>query len=424
MDSKKKKLIIILSVVGVIVLAAVIAIAVIFTREPEAPPAAGDSVVYQTKSESFWGTFGSGYMTFEYIEEPAEPTEGALYGQVFKVWALNGGKWEDWLSGTWEMNADKTELTLTATWDESDGNATKLRDAESGVAKTYTAEDGKFYIGVNYPDETTGKVTFTLDPVADKVGDGEAIAPPCTEHVDADNDGKCDNCGETMPAEPPTVTVASTLTAATAGGQSAKIELMSDNTWVLSVSYYEGGGYTATASGTYALDAAYNMVLTVTEDAADALAEDSYTLACDYATQTYSGTVECTVPVAGTLTFNFAQEVSEPEEPEATVASTLTATSAGGQSAKIELMSDNTWVLAISYYTGGAYTPTASGTYALDAAYNMVLIVTGDVADALAEDSYTLTVNYETHLYSGTIVCTIPGVGELSFAFTQQPTQA
>lgn len=311
MDSKKKKLIIILSVVGVIVLAAVIAIAVIFTREPEAPPAAGESVVYQTKSESFWGTFGSGYMTFEYIEEPAEPVEGALYGQVFKVWALNGGKWEDWLSGTWEMNADKTELTLTATWDESDGNATKLRDAESGVAKTYTAEDGKFYIGVNYPDETTGKVTFTLDPVADKVGDDETVTPPCTEHVDADNDGKCDNCGETMPAEPPTVTVASTLTATTAGGQSAKIELMSDNTWVLSVSYYEGGGYTATASGTYALDAAYNMVLTVTEDVANALAEDSYTLTVDYATYMYSGTIVCTIPGVGELSFTFAQQPTQ-----------------------------------------------------------------------------------------------------------------
>lgn len=87
-------------------------------------------------------------------------------------------------------------------------------------------------------------------------------------------------------------------------------------------------------------------------------------------------------------------------------------------------MSDNTWVLAISYYTGGVYTPTASGTYALDAAYNMVLTVTGDAADVLAEDSYTLTVDYETRLYSDTIVCTIPGMGELSFAFTQQPTQA
>lgn len=87
-------------------------------------------------------------------------------------------------------------------------------------------------------------------------------------------------------------------------------------------------------------------------------------------------------------------------------------------------MSDNTWVLAISYYTGGAYTPTASGTYALDAAYNMVLTVTEDVANALAEDSYTLTVDYATYMYSGTIGCTIPGVSELSFAFTQQPTQA
>lgn len=169
MDSKKKKLIIILSVVGVIVLAAVIAIAVIFTREPEAPPAAQEGIIYQTGSEAFWVGFGSGYMTFENIPEPAEPVEGALYGQVFKVWASNEDEWQTWLTGTWEMNADKTELTLTATWDESDGNATKLRGAENGVAKTYAAENGKFSIGVNYPGGNTGVVTFTLDPVADKV---------------------------------------------------------------------------------------------------------------------------------------------------------------------------------------------------------------------------------------------------------------
>ena len=279
MDSKKKKLIIILSVVGVIVLAAVIAIAVIFTREPEAPPVAKEGVIYQTEPETFWVGFGSGYMTFENIpepaddgiastltaanddgksakielmsdntwvlsisyyeggdytatasgtyalnemynmvltvtedvadalaedsytltvnyethlysgtivcniaaaggemtfnfaQEPAEPTGSELYGMVFKVLTLNEGEWQAWLTGTWEMNADKTELTLTATWDESDGNATKLRDAESGVAKTYTAEDGKFYIGVNFPGGTTGEVTFTLDPAADQANE-------------------------------------------------------------------------------------------------------------------------------------------------------------------------------------------------------------------------------------------------------------
>lgn len=307
MDSKKKKLVIILSVVGVIVLAAVIAIAVIFTREPEAPPAAGESVVYQTKSESFWETFGSGYMTFEIVEEPADPVEGELYGQVFRVWALNDGKWEDWLIGKWEMNEDKTRLTLTATWEAGD-NSTSLTDAESGVAKVYTAQDGKFGIGVSYPGGNTGKVTFTLDPVADKVGEGETVTPPCTGHVDENGDGVCDKCGENMPAETPAATVALTLTASTAAGQSAKIELLSDNTWKLSICYYTGGEYVETAGGTYALDAAYYMVLTVTSDPADVLAEDTYTLECDYGSMTYFGTIVCNVPGAGEMTFEFAQQ--------------------------------------------------------------------------------------------------------------------
>lgn len=306
MDSKKKKLIIILSVVGVIVLAAVIAIAVIFTREPEAPPAAGDSVVYQTKSESFWQTFGSGYMTFEYIEEPAEPVEGALYGQVFKVWALNGGKWEDWLSGTWEMNADKTELTLTATWDESDGNATKLRDAESGVAKTYTAEDGKFYIGVVYPG-TDGEVTFTLDPAADKVGEV------------TDDDGDEGNEEETpvAPEPEPEPTPAEPMLTMTATGSSgyvtanAKLELFAESqmngTWKLSIDF--GTGYVEQASGTYALNmTTYDLDLTVTTGAQYINNAQLITVATNGGTN-YTCTVVSTA--AGEITLNFTGALAQ-----------------------------------------------------------------------------------------------------------------
>ncbi len=329
MDSKKKKLIIILSVVGVIVLAAVIAIAVIFTREPEAPPAAKEGVIYQTEPETFWANTGSGYMTFENIPEPAEPVEGELYGQVFKVWALNDGEWQDWLSGTWEMNADKTELTLTATWDESDGNATKLRDAESGVAKIYTAEDGKFYIGVNYPGGAFGEVTFTLDPVADQVGevtdnDGNGnvdedkdnnddqgeVTPPCTEHVDSNNDGKCDNCGETMPivSTEPIVTLTATDATTTA---TAEIELFMDGTFNFNVylaPYMDGKVF----GGTWASTETGNFVapVTLTPDATGAAVIGNnitvtLTPNSDYSVITYTCHVDYIVPDAISMAFDF-----------------------------------------------------------------------------------------------------------------------
>ncbi len=100
--------------------------------------------------------------------------------------------------------------------------------------------------------------------------------------------------------------------------------------------------------------------------------------------------------------------------------STLNATSAAGQKAKIELMKDNTWSLAIKYWDGGEYTPTASGTWVLSTSdYNITLTVTKDDADVLAEESYTLTVDYTTHDYSATILLKLPSpVGDTTFAFS------
>ncbi len=413
---KKKALIITLSIVGVLVIAIAITCIVLFTRDPETPPEGGENTVYQTQPESFWQSFGSGYMSFDIIEEPAEPVEGELYGNVFKVYAYNKGNWEAWLLGTWEMSADETTLTLTAEWDEDDSNAMKLTDAVSGEPKVYTASDGKFSIGVSYPGGPTGQVTFTLDPVADKVGEGETSKPPCTEHVDADGDGKCDNCGADMPDEP-SATVAATLSAETDDGQSAKIELLSDNTWILSISYYQGGEFVPTANGTYTLDAAYNMVLTVTEDTAEVLAEDSYTLVCDYATQTYSGTIVCNVTGVGELTFAFTQETSEEPETPAEIQLTLVApANAAGQSAQIDFYTDNSWTLSVSYYTGMTPIETAGGTWALDSAFNMVLTVTEDTANVLPEEAYTFECDYTTQTYSGTISCNL-AVGEVTFAF-------
>ena len=167
----------------------------------------------------------------------------------------------------------------------------------------------------------------------------------------------------------------------------------------------------------------YNITLTVTGDAANVLAEDTYTLNVDYSTQKYSGTIDCALPVVGNVSFDFTQTDLTP--PAAEVQSTLNATSAGGQKAKIELLKDNTWNLSIKYWDGGDYTPTASGTWAMPTTdYNITLTVIKDDADVLAEDSYLLTVDYTTHAYSGTIICTVPQLGEISFAFSSATAEA
>lgn len=403
MDSKKKKLIIILSVVGVIVLAAVIAIAVIFTREQEKPVSEGS--IYITEAVDN-GMAGDSYISFDYVPEPAEPAEGERYGYVFHLWCsyIGSDGYQDWLTGYWELDGDT--LTLTAFWE--DGDTTYLDGAESGVAKVYNAEDGKFYIAVEIGGQ--GVKTITLDPAADKVGEV------------TDDEGDEGNEDET-PVAPDKVTSLTATDAATT--MQAAIDLYDDQTFAFMLSGEKAFG------GTWAFIDTENMmagiILTVDETGAPVIGDTvTVTIAPktpgDYTVFTYSCHVDYIVPNTITMSFDFTGEYAVSTQP--TVASTLTATTTAGQSAKIELMSDNTWVLAISYYTGGAYTPTASGTYALDAAYNMVLTVTEDVANALAEDSYTLTVDYATYMYSGTIVCTIPDVGELSFAFTQQPTQA
>ena len=367
---------------------------------PDAP-GAQEGTIYQTGVETFWVGVGKAYMTFEYAEEPETPEEGAIYGYVFNVNVDAGDGYSSWLTGSWELSEDESALTLTATWEEGD-NSTYLADATSGQAKTYTAADGEFTIGVNLP--SAGTVNFTLNPETDKVGEEqtpeEPEEPECTEHVDANNDGKCDNCGEDMPAETPEV--AMTLTASTAAGQSAKIELMSDNTWALSISYYSGGAYTPTASGTYALDAAYNMVLTVTEDTAEVLPEESYTFACDYAMQTYSGTIEVkNVPVVGDLTLNFTtgeatdpepEPEPEPEPGEALYTSNVASIYSGQGSAYLALEEGGVFNVYVTF--GGSTSSWLSGTWTME---NDVLTVTpsegGAVKCPLTDKAYTVALS-------------------------------
>ena len=52
--------------------------------KPEEPQVT-EGAIYVTEAKSFWAGVGSGYLSFEYREEPAEPVEGERYGYVFHV---------------------------------------------------------------------------------------------------------------------------------------------------------------------------------------------------------------------------------------------------------------------------------------------------------------------------------------------------
>lgn len=416
MKKKTKVLIIVLAIVAVIAIAVGIASGILL-KKPEKPK---DGSIYQTSSKSFWSGTGSAYLSFDYLEEPENKSadDTKLYGYVFYVMVSYPGSdgYESWLTGTWELaetNGTYGDLTLTATWEEG---KTSLVDAVSGEPKTYSNVDGKYTITVHI--DSADDFDFTLDPVNDKVGSTPTPSTPCTEHIDENGDGKCDICGEDMP-EQDEVTVMATLSAEVSTIKS-KIELKSNNTWTLSMCYY-GDAYTIFADGRWSMNMqTYGITLVVENDAADMLAQDSYDLDINYETQKYSATIAITMPsevpnIGGqALDFAFAQETEQ--TPEKEVQKTLNADN-GAQKAKIELYTDNSWEVSICFY-GDAYSPMASGAWTLDTStYNIILTVTVDEADVLAEETYTLSVDYSTFEYSVSMTLTVPQVGALSFDF-------
>lgn len=106
---------------------------------------------------------------------------------------------------------------------------------------------------------------------------------------------------------------------------------------------------------------------------------------------------------------------------------TLMGTSSG-KTGKLEIFSDETWRLALSYYEGGAFNPLASGSWKLrqvDSA--LLLTVTDDPAQALDKKEYEAAADTSAppaiH-YSLTMVCTIPQVGTIELKLTTKPLAA
>ncbi len=321
MTKNKKTLIIVLSVAAVLLVAVAVVLIVLFTRKPEQPETK-EGALYQTEAQIIWsGVAGVSYISFEYVEEPETPEEGALYGNVFNVMAdgsTDPSKCTPWLTGTWELeeNADGTfgTLTLTATWDESNADATKLTGATSGSPVSYELENGEYNIGVSF--SSGAELTFTLDPVADAVGEGETPTPD--EPDEPDEPDKPDEPDD--PDVPVDKNVQLTLMSeANAAGQIGRILMYDDGSWEFSVCFY-GDVYSPMASGTWSLRADYSGIdLTVTEDAANVLGGNGLVVALDAsdpADIAYSVTVSCNIPQVGELTFEMGNVDNEEPSPE------------------------------------------------------------------------------------------------------------
>lgn len=150
----KKK---ILAICLIVSLAAIV-FAFTACTDDEKTPEINEGTIYQSDIVRFWFGVGKAYMTLENLPKPAEPVEGELYGYVFKVYVDAGDGYSSWLSGTWDIDGDT--LSLTAEWDATAENPTTLEGTESGVAKTYTAENGEFTVKVNLP--SAGAQKFVL----------------------------------------------------------------------------------------------------------------------------------------------------------------------------------------------------------------------------------------------------------------------
>lgn len=193
---------------------------------------------------------------------------------------------DSWFRGTYSFNSDKTELTLTVPYN-ADGPHFEAAESSQTDTVVLTATGGKFTIVVKDSSAASINGTFTL-----------TINNSSTE--------------EPTPEEPePQPNLQLELTASDSvelGGTpypcNAKLDLYDDNTFKMLVD--AGAGETEAAIGTWKMDAAYNIVLTVENQAIENSIQSSITLNIDYNTYQYSGTVQFAASAYTVYTLNFS----------------------------------------------------------------------------------------------------------------------
>lgn len=312
-------------ILTICIIASLVIAALSFAACNDDPPAAKEGTMYQSEIESFWFGVGKAYITLDYIPEPSEPVEGEKYGYLFNVNVDAGDGYTSWLNGTWSINSKGNELTLTATWDANAENPTTLADAESGVAKSYTAKDGVFEIKVNIP--SAGTITFEVSKVSESdevIGDKEDTTPSGDDQTPSgdsdeeqtpsgdtttsgdisDDDDTSGDVTEKTPIVTMTATDANTF-------MTAEIKLYEDNTFAFLLSGSEIFG------GTWAYSQASNPMspVTLTFDATGSpvvgqTATVTNTPSQDYTSFTYTCSIDYVVPDTITMHFDFVGTLS------------------------------------------------------------------------------------------------------------------
>ena len=283
-----------------VIVAAAVGVGLYFGIGPGAKNASTDSIaveegeIYRTQVETFWAGIGKAYISFQHIEEPENKAadDTTLYGDVFYVMVSSGEEFEPWLSGNYNLDEGNATLTLNATWDDSDENVTKLTDAQSGVDKVYTAENGEYKISVDLPGSAT--VVFTFNPQTDKVGNATDVG---VQSNNTDNEN-----ADSSQQEAQTGDIKLTGETETSGVSCiGNMLIKTDKSWMLQLNVYDMG-YQDGLWGTWSKNDDGSIVLTV-EGSHEQLSDFSKTINVSYdsKSETYSTTVKFT---SSGFTFN------------------------------------------------------------------------------------------------------------------------
>ena len=193
----------------------------------------------------------------------------------------------DWFKGTYSLSENKSELTLNIAYN-ANGPHFEAAEATQSNSVVLEANNGAFTIVVKDPSASAVNGTFTLTvdaspekPTPSEPEEPEKPAPQLQLELVASD--TIDVYGTSYTAD-------------------SKLDLYDDNTFKMLVD--AGQGYVEAASGTWELDAAYNMVLKVKEQTIENSLPESITLNVDYSTYQYSGKV--TYVASAYTTFNFA----------------------------------------------------------------------------------------------------------------------
>lgn len=297
----------------------------------------------------------------------------------------------DWFKGTYAFNSDKTELTLNASYN-ANGPHFEAAEASAGHSITLKADNGKFIIVVKDPTASSVNGTFTL-----------AVGSSSEEPENPDKPDEPDPPAAELQLE---LTATDTIDVyGTSYTANAKLELYDDNTFKMLVD--AGQGFVEAASGTWELDAAYNMVLTVKEQTVANSLPETITLNVDYTTQEYSGKVAYVASAYTTFNFEFAPKANKPEEPALKNDITLNASDSiyGGAvtcDSVMNVKTDGTWTMSVTVY-GNTIDNAASGTWVKKDDDTLVLTVTQKADGAGLADTITLAYDLTTDKYNTSV---------------------